>query len=158
MRVPLRPADMRALNVTLHVAKIKGCHAVGIVGGTEKCRFVTGELGFDACVDHRARDFADQLQAIAAEQLALPWCNAPFKLQDGPIRRERQGLQRRLLLGKGFVDDALRGRMNTWVGDVVEPLAELRVEIVEVRNEPPRKKSSRMYRNGRSTLPLVLGR
>src|SRR5262245_25236872 len=35
----------------------------GIAGGSEKCRFVTGELGFDACVDHRAPDFAKQLEA-----------------------------------------------------------------------------------------------
>ena len=45
-------------SVVGQIAKIKGCRAVGIAGGDEKCRFVTGELGFDACVDHRARDFA----------------------------------------------------------------------------------------------------
>ena len=35
------------------IAKIKGCRAVGIAGGPEKCRFVIEELGFDDCVDHR---------------------------------------------------------------------------------------------------------
>jgi NADPH-dependent curcumin reductase len=45
------------------IAKIKGCRAVGIAGGAEKCRFVVQELGFDACVDHRAPDFAQQLAA-----------------------------------------------------------------------------------------------
>jgi NADPH-dependent curcumin reductase len=48
-------------SVVGQIAKIKGCRAVGIAGGAEKCRFVTDELGFDACVDHRARDFAAQL-------------------------------------------------------------------------------------------------
>ena len=50
-------------SVVGQIAKIKGCRAVGIAGGAEKCRFVTGELGFDACVDHRAPDFAKQLEA-----------------------------------------------------------------------------------------------
>jgi hypothetical protein len=42
-------------SVVGQIAKIKGCHAVGIAGGIEKCRFVAEELGFDAGVDHRAR-------------------------------------------------------------------------------------------------------
>ena len=45
------------------IAKIKGCRAVGIAGGPQKCAFVTGELGFDACVDHRADNFRAQLAA-----------------------------------------------------------------------------------------------
>jgi NADPH-dependent curcumin reductase CurA len=35
------------------LAKREGCHVVGIAGGEEKCRYVTDELGFDACLDHR---------------------------------------------------------------------------------------------------------
>jgi NADPH-dependent curcumin reductase CurA len=50
-------------SVVGQIAKIKGCRAVGIAGGAVKCRFVIGELGFDACVDHRAPDFARQLEA-----------------------------------------------------------------------------------------------
>ena len=45
-------------SVVGQIAKIKGCRAVGIAGGDEKCRYVIEELGFDACVDHRAPDFA----------------------------------------------------------------------------------------------------
>ncbi len=50
-------------SVVGQIAKIKGCRAVGIAGGPQKCRFVTEELGFDACVDHRAPDFAAALVA-----------------------------------------------------------------------------------------------
>jgi NADPH-dependent curcumin reductase CurA len=35
------------------LAKARGCRVVGIAGGPEKCRYATGELGFDACIDHR---------------------------------------------------------------------------------------------------------
>jgi NADPH-dependent curcumin reductase CurA len=36
------------------LAKTRGCRAVGIAGGTDKCAYVTNELGFDACVDYKA--------------------------------------------------------------------------------------------------------
>ncbi|MFC3123507.1 NADP-dependent oxidoreductase [Pseudoroseomonas globiformis] len=35
------------------VARRMGARVVGIAGGAEKCRYVTEELGFDACLDHR---------------------------------------------------------------------------------------------------------
>jgi NADPH-dependent curcumin reductase CurA len=54
-------------SVVGQIAKIKGCRAVGIAGGAEKCRFVAGELAFDACVDHRAADFAKQLEAACPQ-------------------------------------------------------------------------------------------
>ncbi|HEY7244382.1 MAG TPA: NADP-dependent oxidoreductase [Xanthobacteraceae bacterium] len=50
-------------SVVGQIGKIKGCKAVGIAGGFEKCRYVVQELGFDACVDHRAPDFTQQLAA-----------------------------------------------------------------------------------------------
>ena len=45
------------------IAKIKGCRVVGIAGGSKKCRHVLNNLGFDACLDHKAGDFSDQLRA-----------------------------------------------------------------------------------------------
>jgi NADPH-dependent curcumin reductase len=45
------------------IARIKGARAVGIAGGPDKCRYVTEELGFDDCIDHRAPDFAARLAA-----------------------------------------------------------------------------------------------
>jgi NADPH-dependent curcumin reductase len=44
------------------IAKIKGCRAVGIAGGKDKCRYLTDELGFDAAIDHRDPNFAQQLK------------------------------------------------------------------------------------------------
>jgi NADPH-dependent curcumin reductase CurA len=45
------------------LAKLAGARAVGIAGGSEKCRYVIDELRFDAAIDHRAPDFAKQLAA-----------------------------------------------------------------------------------------------
>jgi NADPH-dependent curcumin reductase CurA len=50
-------------SVVGQIAKIKGARAVGIAGGPDKCKYVMDELGFDACVDHRAADFPAQLKA-----------------------------------------------------------------------------------------------
>lgn len=43
------------------IAKLKGCRAVGIAGGPEKCEYALRELGFDACLDHRDPSFAKRL-------------------------------------------------------------------------------------------------
>lgn len=49
-------------SVVGQVAKLRGCRAVGIAGGVEKCRYAVEKLGFDVCIDHRAPDFAHQLK------------------------------------------------------------------------------------------------
>ena len=47
------------------LAKARGCRVVGIAGGAEKCRYVVDELGFDACIDHRAHgDLKSMLRAL----------------------------------------------------------------------------------------------
>ncbi len=47
------------------LAKARGCRVVGIAGGPDKCRYVTEELGFDACIDHRAHgDLAAMSKAL----------------------------------------------------------------------------------------------
>jgi NADPH-dependent curcumin reductase CurA len=35
------------------LAKARGCRAVGIAGGAEKCKYAVTELGFDACIDYK---------------------------------------------------------------------------------------------------------
>jgi len=43
------------------LAKARGCRAVGIAGGPEKCRYAVEELGFDACIDYKLHDSAASL-------------------------------------------------------------------------------------------------
>lgn len=49
------------------LAKRHGCRVIGIAGGAEKCAYVVEELGFDACVDHKAGTLADDLAAAAPD-------------------------------------------------------------------------------------------
>ena len=57
-------------SVVGQLAKQAGCRAVGIAGGPEKCAYVVEELGFDACVDHRAH--ADVKSMVRALRTAAP--------------------------------------------------------------------------------------
>lgn len=54
-------------SVVGQIAKLKGCRVIGIAGGAEKCRFTVDTLGFDACVDHRAADFAARLAQVVPD-------------------------------------------------------------------------------------------
>lgn len=49
------------------LAKARGCRAVGIAGGADKCRYVTEELGFDACVDYKQHKDAQSLSKALKE-------------------------------------------------------------------------------------------
>lgn len=62
------------------IAKIKGCRVVGIAGGPEKCAHVVDNLGFDACIDHKADDFAEQLKASCPEGIDVYFENVGGKV------------------------------------------------------------------------------
>jgi NADPH-dependent curcumin reductase CurA len=49
------------------IARIKGARAVGVAGGGDKCAYVVEDLGFDACLDHRAPDFPARLAAACPQ-------------------------------------------------------------------------------------------
>jgi len=67
------------------IAKIKGCRVVGIAGGTEKCTHVVDNLGFDACIDHRSDDFAEQLKAACPDGIDIYFENVGGKVLYGVL-------------------------------------------------------------------------
>lgn len=62
-------------SVVGQVAKLRGCHAVGIAGGAEKCRYAVETLGFDICLDHKAPDFAVQLKRACSKGIDVYYEN-----------------------------------------------------------------------------------
>ena len=50
-------------SVVGQLAKLNGCRAVGIAGGSPKCQHVVEKLGFDACIDYKSTTFLDAFQA-----------------------------------------------------------------------------------------------
>ncbi|MCY1214250.1 putative NADP-dependent oxidoreductase YfmJ [compost metagenome] len=49
------------------LAKARGCRVVGIAGGPDKCKYVTDELGFDACIDYRQHPDVKTMSAALKE-------------------------------------------------------------------------------------------
>jgi len=67
-------------SVVGQIAKQSGCRAVGIAGGPEKCRHVVEALGFDACVDHRAGNFAQALRDACPKGIDIYFENVGGKV------------------------------------------------------------------------------
>ena len=66
------------------LARMRGARAVGLAGGPEKCEVVTGELGFDACIDHkRHRDPKALAQAL--KEACPGGVDGVFENVGGPI-------------------------------------------------------------------------
>ncbi len=64
------------------IAKIHDARAVGIAGGPEKCRLLTEKFGFDAAIDHRAPDMAEQLAKACPNGIDVYFENVGGKVWD----------------------------------------------------------------------------
>ncbi len=62
------------------IAKVLGCRAVGIAGTAEKCDWVTKELGFDACVNHRSDNLFRELKAACPDGIDIYFDNVGGKV------------------------------------------------------------------------------
>src|SRR6266700_1857840 len=57
------------------IAKIRGCHVVGIAGGKDKCQWLTSDLGFDAAVDYKDGAVFKALRAAAPDGIDVYFDN-----------------------------------------------------------------------------------
>ncbi len=73
------------------IGKILGCRVVGIAGSAEKCRFVTEELGFDACIDHRNGDLAAELAEHCPKGVDVYFDNVGGPILDVVLGRLARG-------------------------------------------------------------------
>jgi len=69
------------------LAKRAGARAVGIAGGADKCRYVEGELGFDACIDHRSADLGGALDRACPNGIDVYWENVGGAVQQAVFPR-----------------------------------------------------------------------
>lgn len=67
------------------VGKRLGLHVVGVAGGAEKCAYAVDELGFDACIDHYADDFAEQLENACPNGIDIYYENVGGKVFDAVL-------------------------------------------------------------------------
>ncbi|HEX7775035.1 MAG TPA: NADP-dependent oxidoreductase [Parvibaculum sp.] len=64
------------------IAKIKGCHVVGIAGGPEKCAWLTDELGFDAAVDYKTGNLRQDLKKAVPNGIDIYFDNVGGDILD----------------------------------------------------------------------------
>ncbi|WP_218080100.1 NADP-dependent oxidoreductase [Anthocerotibacter panamensis] len=64
------------------IAQLKGCRAVGITGSSEKCAWLTGELGFAAAVNHRDLGWKDQLKQACPNGVDINFENVGGEILD----------------------------------------------------------------------------
>lgn len=74
-------------SVAGQIAKIKGCHVVGVAGGKKKCDYVTGELGFDACIDRDDPKWYDVLSEATPKGIDIYFENVGGPLLDAVLAR-----------------------------------------------------------------------
>lgn len=67
------------------IGKLYGCRVVGVAGGSEKCRHAVEVLGFDACLDHHADDFAQQLADACPKGIDVYYENVGGKVFDAVL-------------------------------------------------------------------------
>lgn len=53
------------------IARLMGCHVVGIAGGPDKCAHAVATQGFDACIDHKSDDFAARLKTATPKGIDI---------------------------------------------------------------------------------------
>lgn len=73
------------------LAKIKGCHVVGIAGGRAKCDWVVQELGFDACIDYKAGDVKAGLKEHCPRGVDIYFDNVGGDILDAVLARLARG-------------------------------------------------------------------
>jgi NADPH-dependent curcumin reductase len=130
------------------LAKIKGCHVVGIAGVPEKCRYVVNELGFDACISHYESDLGHKLEKacpkgvdiyfenvggkvfeavlpLLNEFARIPVCGLiahynDSRLPEGPnqVPRFLQTVLRRRLTVRGFISSDFADQQERFLDDM----------------------------------------
>lgn len=74
-------------SVVGQLAKLRGCRAVGIAGGADKCTYVVNELGFDACVDYKAGNLQAALAAATPNGIDALFENVGGEIFDASLAR-----------------------------------------------------------------------
>ena len=64
------------------IAKIKGCHVVGLTGTDEKCKWITEELGFDEAINYKTEDLSKALERTCPNGIDIYFENVGGEILD----------------------------------------------------------------------------
>ena len=64
------------------IGKLKGCRVIGIAGTTDKCNWITKELGFDAAINYKTESVRDRLKELCPKSIDIYFDNVGGKILD----------------------------------------------------------------------------
>jgi hypothetical protein len=73
------------------LAKIKGCRAVGIAGGADKCRYLVADLGFDAAIDYKSEDVTAALRKSCPQGINIYFDNVGGDILEAALANLARG-------------------------------------------------------------------
>ena len=76
-------------SVVGQIAKIKGCKVVGIVGGAEKCKYLTETLGFDGAVDYKSENLYEAIKRECPQGIDVYFDNVGGDILDAALAQIR---------------------------------------------------------------------
>src|SRR6202167_4406168 len=78
-------------SVVGQIAKIKGCRAVGIAGGADKCRYLVADLGFDAAIDYKSEDVTAALRKSCPQGMNIYFDNVGGDILEAALANLARG-------------------------------------------------------------------
>ncbi len=78
-------------SVVGQIAKIKGCRAVGIAGGADKCRYLVADLGFDAAIDYKSEDVTEALRKSCPQGINIYFDNVGGDILEAALANLARG-------------------------------------------------------------------
>jgi NADPH-dependent curcumin reductase CurA len=69
-------------SVVGQIARIKGCRAIGIAGGKDKCQWLVDVARFDAAIDYKSEDVASKLRELCPKGIDIYFDNVGGELLD----------------------------------------------------------------------------
>lgn len=72
-------------SVVGQIARLAGCHVVGIAGGSEKCRWITETLGYHAAIDYKSEDVNVRLAALCPHGIDVFFDNVGGEILDAAL-------------------------------------------------------------------------
>jgi len=74
-------------SIAVQIARLKGCRVVGIAGSDEKCAFVTGDLGADACINYKTQDVNAALKEACPKGIDVYFDNVGGPILEAVLKR-----------------------------------------------------------------------
>lgn len=71
------------------IAKIKGCKVIGIAGGSEKCKYLIDQLGFDDAIDYKSENIYTALKRKCPKGIDVYFDNVGGVILDAALGKLR---------------------------------------------------------------------